>query len=191
MERKSARRSTARKCHVKNTQSSRAVSYAPCFLPWAFRAISLRRSFPFLAPTAEFLSLEAFSNASKRSRSSPWPVTRASEGRSGESCLNLVLVGGGVKCTGLKPSSSPAGVVDQEKGEYGSGASVSTGARDTEISGTCAGAESITNWREKTIELLMNEASSTGVKLRGIAQAYGGKGKQKERKKGKKSPAAD
>jgi hypothetical protein len=101
-----------------------------------------------------------------------------------------VLLGGGVRCTGLKPSSSSTREDDQEKGEHGSGARVSSSARDTDISGTWAGAKSMVNEREKLRVLLMNEASSTGVKLRGIAQAVGEKGKQKVRER-KESLTAD
>jgi hypothetical protein len=69
--------------------------------------------------------------------------------------MNLVLVelGGGVRCTGLKASSSTTAVVPQEKGEYGSATIVSSGARDTDISGTCAGTKSMRNERERLIEV--------------------------------------
>jgi hypothetical protein len=88
--------------------------------------ISLRRSIAFFPPKAVFLFLEASRRASKRSRSKPLPVTGAS-GLRGESPPDLDKGGrngfmiGGVRWTGLKPSSSEETQLRAaEKGDRGS-----------------------------------------------------------------------
>ena len=103
----------------------------------------MRRSSSFLLPTAALRSLEAFSKASKRSLSRPFPLARESAGRKGERALGE-RVGGGERRDGRKLSSSclraqTVGLLGEEKpgekGEKGSQTGSSGDAREMEISG--------------------------------------------------------
>ena len=99
----------------------------------------MRRAGDFFPPTARLRSLDALSNASKRSRSRPWPRTGESLGRSGDNCLGErgETTGGGDKRAGLGLSGSCMNMgLEAWKGEKGSEIGSWGGAGEMEIRGT-------------------------------------------------------
>ena len=157
-------------------------------------AISLRRSVGFLLPKAAFLSREALRRASNLSLSSPLPVTGASFGRRGESCLGeTALGGGGESSVGRKLSESSLRKEHSEKGEKGSGAGSSGEASEMEISGTGERASMLTRRRTGSeIDRLACELNNAGrpapvntcaVRCTGKKAGSKKKSKGKERKR--------
>lgn len=125
LDRKRARRSTERKLktNLEFWMARHRTITLPCFVLCTFSAISLRRSGDLLPPTARLRSLEALNNASKRSRSRPWPRTGESLGRSGDNCLGERgdTAGGGDSRAGLGLSGSCMKLgFEAENGENGS-----------------------------------------------------------------------